>query len=116
MNAIHPIAETAETVTLTRADYEALMDAIDDKEAAAAFERTRGEESFPAEVVDRIMAGENPVKVYRSHRGMSVRALGSASGLSSTYVSDIENGKLAGSVSALKAIAAALGVDLEDVA
>lgn len=116
MTAITLIAETADTVTLARADFEALLDAVDDKEAAAAFERTRGEESFPAEVVDRIMAGESPVKVYRAHRGMSVRALASAAGLSPAYVSNIETGKLAGSVAALKAIAAALGVDLDDVA
>ena len=116
MNAINPIAETAETVTLSRADYETLLNAIDDREAAAAFAGTRDEEAFPAEVVDRVMAGENPVKVYRSHRGMSVRALATASGISTTYVSDIENGKLRGSVSALKSIAAALGVGLDDVA
>ncbi len=116
MNAVTPIAETADTVTLSRADFEALLNAVDDKEAAAAFERTRDEEAFPAEVVDRIMGGESPVKVYRSHRRLSVRALAEAAGLSPTYVSDIENRKLAGSVAALKAIAAALHVDLDDVA
>jgi ribosome-binding protein aMBF1 (putative translation factor) len=92
------------------------MNALDDQESAKAFAATRDEESFPAEIVARLVAGESPVKVFRSHRGLSIRALAGASGLSSTLVSDIETGKLTGSVSALKALAAALDVDLDDIA
>ena len=116
MNAITPIAETSDTVTLSRADYEAILSALDDQGAQAAYAATRDEETFPAEIVARLVSGENPVKVYRAHRGLSVRALAEASGLSATLISDIENRKLTGSVAALKTLAAALGVDLDDIA
>jgi len=116
MNAITPIAETSDTVTLSRADYEALLNALDDRGSQFAYAATRDEETFPAEVVDRLLAGESPVKVFRAHRGLSVRALAETSGLSTTLVSDIENRKLTGSVAALKALAGSLGVDLDDIA
>jgi DNA-binding XRE family transcriptional regulator len=114
--AFTPLAETDDTVTLSRADYEAILDALDECGAHLAFARTREEESFPAAVADRLAAGENAVKVFRAYRKVTIRALAAASGLSAAYVSDIENGKLSGSVAALKAIAGALQVYLDDIA
>lgn len=116
MNQITPISETAETVTLSRTDFEALLDAIENAATLKAFAQTRCEDSFPAEIVARLTAGESPVKVYRSHRGLTMRDLAAKCGLSAPYISDIENRKLSGSVEALKAIAAALQVDLSDIA
>jgi len=73
------------------------------------------EETYPAALVARLVAGENPVRAFRSWRGLSAGELARKSGISAPYLSGIETGGKAGSVSVLKKIAAALGVDLEDL-
>ena len=115
MNLVTPISETAETVTLSRADYDAILDALDDQAATSALKALGEEETFPSALVDRILDGENPVRAYRAYRGLTVRGLAEAASLSPSYVSDIESGKKAGSIRAMKAIAGALGVDLDDL-
>jgi DNA-binding XRE family transcriptional regulator len=74
-----------------------------------------GGEFFPAEVVDRLLAGESPVRVFRRHRGLTQRALAERAGLNPVYLSQIENGKRTGSVETLGRIARNLDVDLDDL-
>lgn len=83
--------------------------------AKAAYAATRDEESFPDGIVARLVDGENPVRVYRHHRAMTLAALHHATGISTAYLSEIETGKKPGSTAALKKIATALDVDLDDL-
>lgn len=54
----------------------------------------RGEdERIPSEIVDRLLAGENPVKVWRGHRGLSARDLADKTGLRTSTISEIETGR-----------------------
>ena len=78
----------------------------------ALYERARAEggESFPVELADRLLAGENPV---RAHRGMTRGELASAAGIHPVYLSQIETGKRAGSTRTLAALARALGVAVD---
>lgn len=90
----------------------------EDIEAVRTFRRklAAGEEELvPSEVVNRILDGENKVRVWRTHRGLSARDVAAATGLSVPYLSEIESGKKEGSVSSLKKIAEALNVDLDDL-
>lgn len=73
------------------------------------------DEVVPAAIVRRLVAGENKVKVWRSHRGLSGRDLAAAAGVSAPFISEIESGKKDGSVSVMKKIADALKVDLDDL-
>ncbi|MBZ9939132.1 helix-turn-helix transcriptional regulator [Mesorhizobium sp. BR1-1-16] len=106
---------------LPEADYLALMAAHDDAADIAAVHRFRGrlasgeEELIPSDVVDRLLSGESPVRVWREFRGMSARALAAAASISAPYVSEIEAGKKDGSITAMKSIAAALRVSLDDL-
>ncbi len=50
------------------------------------------------------------VNKYRKLRGLSVRGLASAAGVSSSFVSQIENGRTNASISSLRKLAVALGV------
>jgi len=86
---------------------------LEDDLALAAILAAQEEECFPTEVVSRLIAGENPVRVYRDHRGLTIRALSDRTGLSIGYLSGIETGKRTGTVAAFKAIAEALTVDLD---
>lgn len=104
-------------VVLPLAEYQKLVDRADvakAKKVKADIAAGR-DELVPAEIVNRILEGENKVRVWRAHRGMSARDLAAATKLSRPYISEIESGKKDGSVSAMKKIAEALKVDLDDL-
>lgn len=110
-----PAGETL--VVLPLAEYEDLLDkadilAADKIKADIAAGR---DELVPAEITSRLLSGENPVKVWRAHRGMSARDLAEKAGISSPYLSEIESGKKDGSIAVMKKVAKALDVDLDDL-
>lgn len=74
------------------------------------------EELVPAEIVNRIVDGENKVRVWREHRGMTARDLATKAELSVAYLSQIETGARDGSFETIKKIAAALGISVDDLA
>jgi len=121
------MSEKTDTVTLSRAEYEALIERIEDAEDNAfldiveARERAIGKESaradyLSAELVRRLIDGEHPVRVWRAHRGLGRDALAAAAGIAPSYLSEIETRRKPGSFTALAKIAAALGISLDDLA
>jgi DNA-binding XRE family transcriptional regulator len=78
--------------------------------------KTRKEEAFPSEIADRLVAGENPIRVFREYRGLTQAQLAKAAKIARPYLAEIETGKKEGSVSVLRAIAAALKLELDDIA
>ena len=126
MSIITPLAETADTVTLSRTDYEAMLDALEDatdiavlKERIAEEERI-GKEAYranclPIELVERMLAGETPLKLWREHRKLTIAALATVSSVSGSYISEIETGRKRGSVDALKKLSKALGLTVDDL-
>ena len=77
--------------------------------------KSSSDEAFPIEVADRLLAGENPIKVYRSLRGMTQNQLAAAVNINAVYLSQIETGKRTGSIKTLAAIATALNVAIDDL-
>lgn len=72
---------------------------------------------LPGDILDRLYARhENPVKILRKYRGLTQAALAEKSGLSRPYLAEIETGRKEGSVTALKNLAAALQVDIGNIA
>ena len=122
---LHPLGEHAALVrdrltALTGAELvvmtpEDLAELIEDAVATAAYHRTRDQQRVPIGVLDRLIARENPVRVWREHRGHSLRQLAERAGIGVGYLSQIENGERKGTVETLKKIAAALDVDLDDL-
>lgn len=110
-----------EMVTIPREEYERLVALAEDAEDAGAVTRFRArlasgeEELVPAAVVERLLGGESPIRVWREHRGMTQSGLARASGVNRVVVADIEAGRRGGSVKSLKALAEALGVALDDL-
>lgn len=115
VTATGPGGEEAEVTVMASSEYEALMELVEDMEATAAYFATRDEESIPAEMVDALLDGENPVRVWRKHRGLTQQALATAAAKSKSYISEIEKGIKAPSVKTLKAIAKVLDCDLDDL-
>lgn len=104
-------------VILPEAEFEKTMELAEDAADIAAAEAAEGTESIPAEIVNRLIdEPENRLRIWREYRGLSASALAKAVGISNAYLSEIENGKQDGSISVMKKIAAALRVDLDDIA
>ncbi|MDP2009802.1 MAG: helix-turn-helix transcriptional regulator [Phenylobacterium sp.] len=66
-------------------------------------------------MLDRMLAGESPVKLWRQHRGLTQSALVAMAELSEGYLSQIETGKRDGTVDSFKRLAEALGVAVDDL-
>lgn len=112
---VTPKGETL--VVLTLDEYTRLADAADVASAKTVRANIAAgrDELVPAELVKRILAGENPIRIWREHRNMTARDLAAKAGLSTAYISEIETGKKDGSVSAVKNIADALDVEIGDL-
>lgn len=95
----------------THSDAEdfAAVDAFDRRLAAGE------DELIPAAMMERLLGEESPVKIWREHRGLSASELAREAGLSRAYVSQIESGARSPGIDALKAIAQALGVDIDEL-
>lgn len=99
-------------------DAEAAEDAADIAHVQQIKERlARGEEELiPADVVNRIFHGESKVKVWREHRGISLRELAAKADISPSHLSQIEGGTLDGTFETMTKIAAALGITVDELA
>lgn len=89
---------------------------VRDFDAARQALLSGGEELIPAEVVDRLLEGDNPVRVWREYRGISAADLARACGVTAAAISQIESGKRTSSVMVLKKIARHLKIDLDTLA
>ncbi len=100
-------------------EYERLMPEAADAALSdeALYDRAKEEEEelFPAAVLDRLLAGESPVRVYRKYRDLTQKQLAEAAGINAVYLSQIETGKRSGSLKTLAAIAKALSVEAGDL-
>src|SRR5438105_4424365 len=68
---------------------------------------------LPKAIVDRLAAGDNPVRVFREWRDMTQLEIAFRTNLSQSYLSDLENGRRRGTADALALIARALKVPLD---
>ena len=106
-----------DTVTLTRAEYDALVEARDELGDILAFDEAmrRDEDGIPAPYVDRILGGESVLAVLREWRGFSQSGLARASGVNRVQIADIEAGRATGSVATLRKLADALNLTIDDI-
>ena len=108
-------------MTIPKAEYQrlcAVEEDLADVRAALAVQEgiDAGTEEFvPETVVDRLIDGEPPLRVWREHRGFSQSALARAAETSRVQIVDIEAGRRTGSVHTLRRLADALGIGLDDL-
>ena len=125
MNIIVPVEETEATVTLMRADYEALMERLEEAHDLVAVDRSEawravvGEGqarrlSYTAAEARRMVLDDvSALTIWRERTGLSQRALARAAGVSASYLAEIEGGRKPGSAAAVRAIALVLQVPME---
>lgn len=100
-------------IVLPEAEYEALLDAADIAAAdkIMADIRSGKSELIPGKIVDRLLDGENRIRVWREH----ATELAAKAEISGAYLSELETGKKTGTVDTLRKLATALNVDLDDL-
>jgi ribosome-binding protein aMBF1 (putative translation factor) len=111
-----------EVAILPRKDYEALAAKAQEVEedigtarlvARARKEIAAGLPLIPKEIVNRIIAGENALRVLREWRGKTQLDISHKTNIGQGYISDLESGRRKGTTAALKKIADALKVPLD---
>ena len=108
-------------VVLPLKEYEKLCEAAEDLDDIHSFDEAKrllaaGEdELIPSEFANRILDGENPVRVWREFRGMSIKRLAEKAKISAAYLSQIEGGSREGSITTMKALANTLSLVLDDL-
>lgn len=104
---------SAETITLTRAEYDALIARNDELEDSLAALAADDGNRIPHEVALAIMRGQGPIRAFRDHLGITLRDLSNRTGISASHLSEIERGLKPGSVSALSRVALTLGTTVD---
>lgn len=92
---------------------EELQDRVDADKTLANI--TAGEETYPPELVERLLGSENPLRVWREYRGMTTATLAATVGVTPSAISQVESGKRGLSVDLLKKLSEALQVDMDDL-
>lgn len=101
--------------------YRHLVEAAEMLADVAAYDDVRlrlaagSEELLPAAIVNRLLTGETPLRIWREHRGLSQKALAAQAGISAGYLSQLESGRRAGRGKVLSRLAEALGVTVDDL-
>jgi hypothetical protein len=122
MNVGFKMTNKGEVAILPRKDYEALaakaQEADEDIGTVRLVARARKEIAagiplIPKEIVDRITAGENALRVLRKWRGKTQFYISCKTNLGQGYISDLESGRRKGTTAALKKIADVLKVPLD---
>lgn len=102
-------------------EYRRLLDLAEDAKDAKALRRVARryasgeEETIPAAVVDRLLAGESPIRVWREYRGLTAAGLAATLGVTPAHVSKIETGKGEPSIALLRKLSAVLDIDIDSL-
>ncbi len=111
-----------ELVVLPRAEYEALLVRADyeaeDAEDVAVYDARKAELSaggvvLPIEITAAILRGESRLKAIRNWRNETQLHLNFKTGIGQGYLSDLENGRRAGTPETIAKLAQALNVPVE---
>jgi DNA-binding XRE family transcriptional regulator len=94
-----------------------MIEDLDDLDDIRAYDRAvaKPQELIPAEVADRLIARENPVRVWRRYRDLTQQQLAQKSRIRKSYLSQLESGAREASLSVLKRLAVALKLDVDDL-
>lgn len=97
------------------AEWQSLLARLEELQDLADARSSGQEETFPAAMLDRLLAGESALRVWRDHRGLTLQALASTCGVTRQMLSMIEHGKTKPSITLLSQLAKALGCDMDDL-
>ena len=81
-------------------DYNALVERAEMRDDMAAFDEAMAadDEVIPVQIVNRLLVGENKIKVWRYHRQLTQAELAVQCGLSQALICQLESGVRVGGV------------------
>lgn len=100
-------------------EYEKIQEALEDAEDIKDIEthekaiQDGTEIMIPGEVTFAILDGTNPIRAWREHKHIKMNELAKNVGISSAYLSQIENNKRNPTIATLKNIAKELDIEVE---
>ncbi|MCY4489087.1 MAG: helix-turn-helix transcriptional regulator [Deltaproteobacteria bacterium] len=103
----------AETITLKRADYDALVIRNEELEDLLAARDADDGSRIPHDAALAVMNGTSPCAAFRKHHGMTLRDLSEKTGVAASYLSEIERGLKPGSASVLSRLAGVFGTTID---
>ena len=102
-------------------EYERLVKAAEETTDVRAYDEAKRrlassqDELLPAIMVNRILDGENALRVWREYRGLTLKDLADKAQVSAPFVSQIEKGQREGSVETMRKLADALKISVDDL-
>ena len=98
------------------AEWQALLQRLEARQDIDDAHAARDGESLPAELVNRLLDGDDhPLRVWRQYRGLTLAALAAQVEVTRQMLSMVENGRSRASAALLERLAEALGCDMEDI-
>jgi DNA-binding transcriptional regulator YiaG len=123
MNKVQFIkTETGEELAvLPKAEYDRLVERANSEDIGTARVVRKAKQAIaagqevvlPKAVVDRLAAGESPIRVLREWKDMTQMEMSFRTNISQGHLSDLENGRRTGTPEALRKIANVLKVPLD---
>jgi DNA-binding XRE family transcriptional regulator len=110
-----------ELVLLSRADFDALQEALENSRDAIKATKTMAalaggaQEMLTAEEIEAALAAPTPLAFWRAKRGVTQKALATAIGASQSYIADLETGRRRGDPALFLRLAKALRLRMEDL-
>ncbi len=98
-------------------EYQVLVSLAEEKTDAAdilAFRETQ-EETYPEHVIDALLNGDNPIRVFRSYRGLTQKQLAKRIEKSLPYIAKLESGERTGTIDVIKNIAEILDIGIDQL-
>ena len=100
-------------------DYPRMVASLEDLADIEAIDQALREDRFgdsiPGEIVSAIINGVLPLRAWRLYRKHTLASLAERTGISNSYLSQIENGKKPGTLDIYRRLAAVLGVEPDDL-
>ena len=98
------------------AEWETILTRLEERQDIADARAAHDTESLPAALLDRLLDGaEHPLRVWRTHRGLTLARLAGQVGVSRQMLSMVETGRSQASADLLGRLAQALDCDMDDI-
>ncbi len=88
---------------------------LEDANATQAITNDPHRRTIPGSVVSRLLDDEQPLKIWREHRGLTRAQLAAKAGLTAGHIAHIETGRRQGTADTLRRLATALDVTVDDL-
>jgi len=109
-----------EYAVIPYADYQRVAEALEEMREVSDFDDAlaltiQEDEFVPSSVIDRLVDGDPPLRVWREHRGLTLEELARRVAVSRGYLSQIEHRKKGGTVDLFVKLAKALQVSVDEL-